>query len=50
MYVSCTVFVLLGTGLCDGPILRPEESTDCGLCVKCDQMKLQKPSTPAVNK
>jgi hypothetical protein len=26
MFVSCTVFLLSGRGLCDGPILRPEES------------------------
>jgi hypothetical protein len=26
MFVSCTVFVLSGRGLCDGPIPRPEES------------------------
>jgi hypothetical protein len=26
MFVSCTVLVLSGRGLCDGPIPRPEES------------------------
>jgi hypothetical protein len=26
MFVSCTVFVLSGRGLCDGPIPRLEES------------------------
>jgi hypothetical protein len=25
-FLSCTVFVLSGRGLCDGPIPRPEES------------------------
>jgi hypothetical protein len=26
MFISCTVFVLSGRGLCDGPIPRAEES------------------------
>jgi hypothetical protein len=31
----CECCVLSGRGLCDGPITRPEESTECGtsLCV-----------------
>jgi hypothetical protein len=41
MFVSSTVFVLSGTGLCDGPILRPELSYRL-LCVfECDQVKLK---------
>jgi hypothetical protein len=31
MFVSCTVFVLSGRGLCDGPIPQPE----------CDQVKIK---------
>jgi hypothetical protein len=44
------VFVLLGRGLCDGPIPRPEESYRLGCVLECYQMKLRKPTTPAVNK
>jgi hypothetical protein len=32
-----------------GPIPRPEESYRLWCVLECDQMKLQKPSTPAVN-
>ena len=31
MSVSCECCVLSGRGLCDGPITRPEESTDWGV-------------------
>jgi hypothetical protein len=41
MFVSCTVFVLSGRGLCDGPIPRREESYRI-LCVfECDQVKIK---------
>jgi hypothetical protein len=50
MFVSCTVFLLSRRGLCDGPIPRPEESYRQWSVLKCDEMKSQKPSTPAVNK
>jgi hypothetical protein len=46
----CTVFVLSGRGLCDGPILRPEKSYRMWCVSECDQVKSQKHSTPAVNK
>jgi hypothetical protein len=49
-FVSCTVFVLSGRGLCDGPIPRPEESYRLRCVSECDDMKSQKPSTPAVNR
>jgi hypothetical protein len=39
MFVSCTVFVLSGRGLCDGPISLPEESYRLWCVSKCDQMK-----------
>jgi hypothetical protein len=48
--LSCTVFVLSGRGLCDGPIPRPEECYRLWCVLECDQMKSQKPPTPAVNK
>jgi hypothetical protein len=35
-FVSCTVFVLSGRGLCDGLIRHPEE---CGV-TDCDQVQL----------
>jgi hypothetical protein len=44
------VFVLSGRGLCDGPIPLPEESYLLWCVSEGDQVKLQKPSTPAVNK
>jgi hypothetical protein len=38
--VSCTVFVLSGRGLCDGPIPRPEESYRVCCELECDQVKI----------
>jgi hypothetical protein len=49
MSVSCTVFVLSGTGPCDGPIPRPEESYRLWCVFECEQVKI-KPPTPTVNK
>jgi hypothetical protein len=40
MFVSCTVFVLSGRGLCDGPIPRPEESYRLRCVSECDQVKI----------
>jgi hypothetical protein len=40
MFVSCTVFVLSGRGLCDGPIPRPEESCQLWRVSECDQVKI----------
>jgi hypothetical protein len=40
MFVSSTVFVLSGRGLCDGPILRPEESYRLWCVFECDQVKI----------
>jgi hypothetical protein len=45
MFVSCTVFVLSGRGLCDGPIPRPEESYRVWCVSECDQVKNKKPRT-----
>jgi hypothetical protein len=39
MFVSCTVFVLLGRGLCDGPIPCPEESDRLWCVFECDHVK-----------
>jgi hypothetical protein len=39
MFVSCTVFVLSGRGLCDGPIPRAEESYQLWCVSECDQVK-----------
>jgi hypothetical protein len=39
MFVSCTVFMLSGRGLCDGPIPRPEESYRLWCVFECDQVK-----------
>jgi hypothetical protein len=50
MFVSCTVFVMSGRGLCDGPIPRPEESYRLWRVSECDQVKIKNPSTPAVNR
>jgi hypothetical protein len=50
MFVSCECCVLSGRGLCDGPIPRSEESYRLWCVSECDQVKLQKPSTPAVSK
>jgi hypothetical protein len=41
MFVSCTVFVLSGRGLCDGPIPRPEESYRMWCVLERDQVKNQ---------
>jgi hypothetical protein len=40
MLVSCTMFVLSGRGLCDGPIPRPEESYRLWCVSECDQVKI----------
>jgi hypothetical protein len=40
MFVSCTVFVLSGRGLYDGPIPRPEESYRLWCVSECDQVKI----------
>jgi hypothetical protein len=50
MFVYCRVFVLSGRGLCDGPIPRPEESYRLWCVSECDQVKITKTSTPAVNR
>jgi hypothetical protein len=39
-FFSCTVFVLSGRGLCDGPIPRPEESYRLWSVSDCDQVKI----------
>jgi hypothetical protein len=39
MFVCCTVFVLSGRGLCDGPIPRPEDSYRLWCVSECDQVK-----------
>jgi hypothetical protein len=39
-FLSCTVFVLSGRGLCDGPIPRPEESYRLRCVSDCDQVKI----------
>jgi hypothetical protein len=41
MFVSCTVFVLSGRGLCDGTIPRPEESYRLWCMFECDQVKIK---------
>jgi hypothetical protein len=48
MSVSCTVFVLSGRGLCDGPIPCPEEFYRLWCVFEFDQVK-KKPSTRIVN-
>jgi hypothetical protein len=40
MFVSCTVFVLSGRGLCDGPIPRPEDSYRLWCVSECDQVNI----------
>jgi hypothetical protein len=42
MFVPCTVFVLSGRGLCDGPIPRPEEYYRLWCVSECDRVKLKK--------
>jgi hypothetical protein len=44
MFVSCTVFVLSGRGLCDGPISRQEESYRLWCVSECDQVKIKQQS------
>jgi hypothetical protein len=39
MFVSCTVFVLSGRGLWDGPIPRPKESYGMWCAFECDQVQ-----------
>jgi hypothetical protein len=41
MFVSCTVSVLSGRGLCDGPIPRPEESYQLCCVAEYDKVKLK---------
>jgi hypothetical protein len=41
MFVSCTMFVLSGRGLCDGPITRPEESHRLWCVSECDQVDIK---------
>jgi hypothetical protein len=41
MFVSCTAFVLLDRGLCDGPISRPEESYRMWCVSECDHVKIK---------
>jgi hypothetical protein len=45
MFVSCTVFVLSGRGLCDGPIPRPEESYQLWCVSECDHVKINNVDT-----
>jgi hypothetical protein len=40
MFVSCTVFVLSGRGLCDGLTPRPEESYRLWCVSEYDQVKI----------
>jgi hypothetical protein len=40
MFISCTVLVFSGRGLCDGPIPRPEESYRLWCVFECDQVKI----------
>jgi hypothetical protein len=40
MFVSCTVSVLSGRGLCDGPIPLPVESYRMWCVSECDQVKI----------
>jgi hypothetical protein len=41
MSVSCAVFVLLGRGLCDGPVPCLEESYRLWCVFECDQVKIK---------
>jgi hypothetical protein len=45
MFVSCTVFVLSGRGLCNGPIPGPEEANRVWCVLECDQVKIKTLST-----
>ena len=38
MSVSCECCVFWGRGICDGPISRPEESTECVSLIVCDHI------------
>jgi hypothetical protein len=40
IFVSCTLYVLSGRGLCDGPIPRAEESYRLCCVSECDQVKI----------
>jgi hypothetical protein len=40
-FFSCTVFVLSGRGLCEGPIPRPEESYRLWCVSECDQVLIK---------
>jgi hypothetical protein len=40
MFISFTVFVLSGRGLCYGPISCPEESYRLWCVSECDQVKI----------
>jgi hypothetical protein len=42
-FVSCTVVVLSGRGLCDGLIPRPEESYRLWRVFECDQVQMKNP-------
>jgi hypothetical protein len=41
MFVSFTVFMLSGRGLCDGPIPRPGDSYRLWCVCGCDQVKIK---------
>jgi hypothetical protein len=41
MFVSCTMLVLSGRGLCDWPIPRPEESYRLCCVFECDKVKIK---------
>jgi hypothetical protein len=41
MFVSCTVFVLSGRGLCDGQIPRPEEPYRLWCVFECEQVEIK---------
>jgi hypothetical protein len=46
IFFSCTVFLLSGRGLCDGPIPRPEESYRLWCVSECDQVKINSTGAP----
>jgi hypothetical protein len=41
MFVSCTVFVLSGRGLCYGPIPHPEGSYRLWCVLECNQVEIK---------
>jgi hypothetical protein len=48
MSVSCECCVLLGIGLCDGVLTRPESPTECGVSecdVETSTMRRPRPTT-----